>query len=84
MRDHFTQVAEQSARSIGDSLQAAQEAAAMASSEQRTRTAELEQELKAVAALRKVALQLNPAIEATEGAATTPAVKSASTDRAVE
>ncbi|MFJ6094561.1 dynamin family protein [Williamsia muralis] len=84
LRDHFTQVAEQSARSIGDSLQAAQEAAAMAGSEQRTRTAELEQELKAVAALRKVALQLDPAIEATGAAAATPAVRSASADRAVE
>ena len=56
----------------------------MAGSEQRTRTAELEQELKAVAALRKVALQLDPAIEATGGAAATPAVRSASADRAVE
>lgn len=61
LRDHFTDVAEQAARSIGDSLQAAQEGAALATSERRERTAQLESELKAVAALRKVALQLDPA-----------------------
>ncbi|OZG30473.1 Isoniazid-inducible protein iniA [Williamsia sp. 1138] len=61
LRDHFTEIAEQSARSIGDSLQAAQEGAALATSEQRQRTAQLEGELKAVAALRKLALQLHPA-----------------------
>ncbi len=61
LRDHFTEIAEQSARSIGDSLQAAQEGAATATSEQRQRTAQLEGELKAVAALRKLALQLDPA-----------------------
>ncbi|ORM33202.1 dynamin family protein [Williamsia sp. 1135] len=62
LRDHFTEIAEQSARSIGDSLQAAQEGAALATSEQRQRTAQLEGELKAVAALRKLALQLDPAV----------------------
>ncbi|PYE11889.1 dynamin family protein [Williamsia limnetica] len=61
LRDHFTEIAEQSARSIGDSLQAAQEGAALATSEQRQRTAQLEGELKAVAALRKLALQLDSA-----------------------
>lgn len=61
LRDHFTDVAEQAARSIGDSLQAAQEGAALATSEHRERTTQLESELKAVAALRKVALQLDPA-----------------------
>lgn len=61
LRDHFTDIAEQTARSIGDSLQAAQEGAALATSERRDRTTQLESELKAVAALRKVALQLDPA-----------------------
>ena len=64
LRDHFTEVAEQASTSVNESLRAAQEAASLAHSERAGRMAELERELKAVAALRTVAQQLDPGPEA--------------------
>nr|WP_250324259.1 dynamin family protein [Williamsia sp. CHRR-6] len=61
LRDHFAGVAEQTALSVGESLRAAQEAAAVAGSQRTTRIAELEQQLRSVASLRTVAQQLDPA-----------------------
>ncbi|MFC9979025.1 dynamin family protein [Gordonia sp. NPDC127522] len=60
LRDHFTSVAEQTARSISESLSAAQSAATLADSERSGRVAELESRLTAVAALRKAADHLDP------------------------
>ncbi|WP_376767227.1 dynamin family protein [Gordonia asplenii] len=58
LRDHFTGVAEQAARSINESLAAAQSAAELAGTQRESRRAALEQELKSVAALRNRADQL--------------------------
>ncbi|TYQ09992.1 UNVERIFIED_ORG: replication fork clamp-binding protein CrfC [Gordonia westfalica J30] len=55
LRDHFSSVAEQTARSISESLSAAQSAATSTESERTRRAAELESRLAAVAALRKAA-----------------------------
>ncbi|MGU3432676.1 dynamin family protein [Actinomycetes bacterium M1A6_2h] len=60
LRDHFAQMADQTVRSINDSLRAAQEAASIANSERAARTAQLEKELQAVAAMRSIAGQLDP------------------------
>lgn len=60
LRDHFSSVAEQTARSISESLSAAQSAATSTESERARRTAELEARLTAVAALRKAADHLDP------------------------
>ncbi|MGW6036688.1 dynamin family protein [Gordonia terrae] len=60
LRDHFTSVAEQTARSISESLSAAQSAATLADSERSGRVAELESRLHAVAALRRAADHLDP------------------------
>lgn len=60
LRDHFAGVAEQAARSVGDSLRLAQDAATMETSRRAGRVSELERELKAVAALRHVSQQLDP------------------------
>ncbi|GAC67251.1 dynamin family protein [Gordonia soli] len=62
LRDHFTSVAEQTARSISESLAAAQSAAALADSERTIRVAELESRLNSVAALRTAADHLDRAI----------------------
>ncbi|WP_238422722.1 dynamin family protein [Gordonia sp. 'Campus'] len=59
LRDHFTSVAEQTARSISESLSAAQSAATLAESERSGRAAELESRLTAVAALRRAADHLD-------------------------
>nr|WP_261777895.1 MULTISPECIES: dynamin family protein [unclassified Rhodococcus (in: high G+C Gram-positive bacteria)] len=65
LRDHFTDMADQTVRSVSDSLRAAQEAATGASSERAARTAELEQSLKKISALRSIAQKLDPeAVEA--------------------
>ncbi|WP_137811051.1 MULTISPECIES: dynamin family protein [unclassified Gordonia (in: high G+C Gram-positive bacteria)] len=66
LRDHFTSVAEQTARSISESLSAAQSAATLADSERSGRVAELESRLTAVAALRKAADHLDPEEPAAE------------------
>ena len=50
------EVAEQTLRSVDDSLKAAQEAATLQSSERASRTAELERALSDVATLRRIAL----------------------------
>jgi hypothetical protein len=59
LRDHFTSVAEQTSRSISESLSAAQSAAALADSERSSRTAIAEKTLGEIAALRRAADQLN-------------------------
>lgn len=66
LRDHFSSVAEQTARSISESLSAAQSAATLADSERAGRVAELEARLTAVAALRKAADHLDPDVSAAE------------------
>ncbi|WP_338837080.1 dynamin family protein [Gordonia polyisoprenivorans] len=58
LRDHFAEIAEQAARSINESLSAAQSAAALEDSERATRVATLESELSAVAALRRAAEEI--------------------------
>ena len=52
LRDHFTEIAEQTLRSVNESLRAAQEAATIESSRRTQRGAELEQQLRALAQLR--------------------------------
>ncbi|MEE3849966.1 dynamin family protein [Gordonia sp. LSe1-13] len=65
LRDHFTMVAEQTSRSIAESLSAAQSAAALADSQRAERVAAVESSLNAVAALRRAADGLNtPAVTA--------------------
>lgn len=59
LRDHFTSVAEQTSRSISESLSAAQSAAALADSERSSRTAIAEKTLGEIAALRRAADQLD-------------------------
>jgi hypothetical protein len=61
LRDHFVDVADQAARSVSESLRAAQEAAQSEHSLRAARTAELEQQLRAVAALRTVSDRLEVA-----------------------
>jgi hypothetical protein len=60
LRDHFAQIADQTVRSINDSLRAAQEAASIANSERAARTTQLEKELQAVATMRSIADKLDP------------------------
>lgn len=55
LRDHFTSVAEQTSRSISESLSAAQSAAALADSERSSRTAIAEKTLGEIGALRRAA-----------------------------
>jgi hypothetical protein len=55
LRDHYTGVAERSLRSIDDSLRAAQDAAAMATTRRTERCAVLERQLRSVAELRRYA-----------------------------
>ncbi|MCP2194208.1 dynamin family protein [Williamsia deligens] len=71
LRDHFVDVADQAARSVSESLRAAQEAAQSQTSLRASRTAELEQQLRAVAALRTVSDRLEVAAGPTR-----PAVQS--------
>ncbi len=79
LRDHFTDMADQTVRSVSDSLRAAQEAATGASSERAARTAELEQSLKKISALRSIAQKLDP--EAVEAAEADKVVEAARADR---
>ncbi len=61
LRDHFTSIAEQTLRSLNDSLQAAREAANVETNERATRTAQLDREMKVVAELNERAAALVPA-----------------------
>ncbi|MCZ4076895.1 dynamin family protein [Rhodococcus sp. H36-A4] len=58
LRDHFTSIAEQTLRSLNDSLRAAQEAANVETAERSTRTVHLDQQMKAVAELNERASAL--------------------------
>ncbi|WP_430334148.1 dynamin family protein [Rhodococcus sp. ACT016] len=60
LRDHFTTIAEQTLRSLADSLRAAQEAATVASTERARRAAEVERQLSVLAELKAQAAQLFP------------------------
>lgn len=69
LRDHFTTIAEQTLRSLADSLRAAQEAATVESAERTRRAAEVERQLAALAELKQHAAQLFPVEDAArEGA----------------
>ncbi|AZG46339.1 dynamin family protein [Gordonia insulae] len=61
LRDHFTSVAEETSRSIAESLTAAQSAAAIADSQRSSRVSEVQERLGAVAALRRAADRLDVA-----------------------
>jgi hypothetical protein len=52
LRDHFTEVAEQTLRSLAESLRAAQEAAQLAASERTRRAAEIEELMRVLASAR--------------------------------
>ncbi|MDH6677362.1 replication fork clamp-binding protein CrfC [Rhodococcus sp. LBL1] len=60
LRDHFTTIAEQTLRSLADSLRAAQEAATVESTERARRAVEVERQLNALAELKEQAAQLFP------------------------
>ncbi|ORI15495.1 dynamin family protein [Rhodococcus sp. 1168] len=60
LRDHFTSIAEQTLRSLNDSLRAAQEAATVETAERSTRTAHLDRQMKVVAELNEHASALVP------------------------
>nr|WP_296773689.1 dynamin family protein [Rhodococcus sp. (in: high G+C Gram-positive bacteria)] len=60
LRDHFTSIAEQTLRSLNDSLRAAQDAANVETAERSTRTAQLDREMKVVAELNERAAALVP------------------------
>ncbi|MCA1005031.1 dynamin family protein [Rhodococcus hoagii] len=64
LRDHFTAIAEQTLRSLADSLRAAQEAAKVESTERTRRTGEVERQMAALGTLKGRAAQLFP-VEAT-------------------
>ncbi|MFC7446439.1 dynamin family protein [Rhodococcus daqingensis] len=61
LRDHFTAIAEQTLRSLNDSLRAAQEAANLATSERTQRSAQIEQDMRALNELKEYAAQILPA-----------------------
>ncbi|RRQ29077.1 Isoniazid-inducible protein iniA [Rhodococcus sp. Eu-32] len=61
LRDHFTSIAEQTLRSLNDSLKAAQEAANVETTERTTRIAQLDRDMKVVAELNDRASALVPA-----------------------
>ncbi|OAK54720.1 dynamin family protein [Rhodococcoides kyotonense] len=61
LRDHFTSIAEQTLRSLNDSLKAAQEAANVETTERTTRIAQLDRDMKVVAELNERASALVPA-----------------------
>lgn len=61
LRDHFTSIAEQTLRSLNDSLKAAQEAANVETAERTTRIAQLDRDMKVVAELNERASALVPA-----------------------
>ncbi|MGV9743706.1 dynamin family protein [Rhodococcus zopfii] len=58
LRDHFTELADQTLRSVSESLRAAQEAATLEQQQRQRRTAELEENLKILVALRDRAREL--------------------------
>ncbi len=60
LRDHFTSIAEQTLRSLNDSLRAAQEAATVEKAERSTRVEHLDREMKVVAELNERASALVP------------------------
>ncbi|MET4046741.1 MULTISPECIES: dynamin family protein [unclassified Rhodococcus (in: high G+C Gram-positive bacteria)] len=60
LRDHFTSIAEQTLRSLNDSLRAAQEAATVETAERSTRIGHLDREMKVVAELNERASALVP------------------------
>ena len=60
LRDHFTAIAEQTLRSINESLRATQEAATVSTAQRAHRAAELEQQLRHVAQLRTRSDKLMP------------------------
>ncbi|MGF7120166.1 dynamin family protein [Rhodococcus sp. BE178] len=60
LRDHFTAIAEQTLRSLGDSLRAAQDAATVESTERAGRAAEVERQMQVLAELKDRAAQLLP------------------------
>lgn len=60
LRDHFTAIAEQTLRSLGDSLRAAQEAAKVESTGRTRRAGEVEQQMAVLATLKGRAAQLFP------------------------
>lgn len=62
LRDHFTAIAEQTLRSINESLRAAQEAANVTAASRAQRAAALEHQLRAIAALRARADRIAPAV----------------------
>lgn len=64
LRDHFTDIADQTLRSLDESLRAAQEAANAESADQAERAADLERRLRAVAELRMRADRVSPALGA--------------------
>jgi hypothetical protein len=62
LRDHYAGVAERSLRSIDESLRAAQEAASMVATSRAERGAQLEQQLRVVAELRRYADAMQTAL----------------------
>ncbi|QRE82554.1 Isoniazid-inducible protein iniA [Rhodococcus ruber] len=58
LRDHFTELAEQTLRSLSESLRAAQEAATVEEAQRQRRVAELETHVRALTTLRERAAQL--------------------------
>ncbi|BCN60730.1 dynamin family protein [Prescottella equi] len=60
LRDHFTAIAEQTLRSLGDSLRAAQEAAKVESTGRTRRAGEVEQQMAVLETLKSRAAQLLP------------------------
>lgn len=60
LRDHFTAIAEQTLRSLADSLRAAQEAATVESTERTRRGGEVERQMAALETLKSRAAQLFP------------------------
>lgn len=62
LRDHYAGVAQRSLRSIDDSLRAAQEAATMVATRRAERGAQLEQQLRVVAELRRYADAMQTAL----------------------
>ncbi|KAA0021439.1 dynamin family protein [Antrihabitans cavernicola] len=67
LRDHFAGLADNTLRSLNDSLRAAQDAATVASSDRAQRCAELEQQMRTVAELRTRSDRVLPAGESSNG-----------------
>ncbi|MFC9790393.1 dynamin family protein [Rhodococcus sp. NPDC127528] len=62
LRDHFTAIAEQTLRSLNDSLRAAQDAANLAATERSQRAAVIEDQMRILAELKDAAGQMLPAV----------------------